>query len=66
MLVNGTELSLQDLSAPEPAALLEHFSLDPRAIAIERNGQIVPRAAWDQVRFEDGDRVELIRFVGGG
>ena len=66
MVVNGKELQLDELAAATPAALLEHYALDPRTIAIERNGAILPRQEWQSARFADEDRIELIRFVGGG
>lgn len=66
MLVNGSEFSLGQLAAPEPLALIDHFQLDPRSVAVERNGQIVPRSEWPGLRLADDDRIELIRFVGGG
>lgn len=39
---------------------------DPARVAVERNGAIVPKADYDSVRFEEGDSVEVVSFVGGG
>ena len=47
-------------------ALLERFELDPRKIAVERNLEIVPRSAYAKVEVKDGDRLEIVQFVGGG
>jgi thiamine biosynthesis protein ThiS len=46
--------------------LVEQLSLAPQRIAIEVNRQIVPRANWEQTQVHDGDRVEIVHFVGGG
>lgn len=35
-------------------------------IAVERNGEIVPRAQYGSTILADGDRLEIVRFVGGG
>jgi sulfur carrier protein len=35
-------------------------------VAIERNLEILPRAAWPETRVESGDRFEIVQFVGGG
>jgi sulfur carrier protein len=46
--------------------LLEHMGLQGKRIAIERNGEIVPRSKFDQPLLADGDRVEIVVAVGGG
>ncbi|MEM7328352.1 MAG: sulfur carrier protein ThiS [Pseudomonadota bacterium] len=48
------------------AALVETLSGDPRGIAIERNLEIVPKAEHGLTMLEDGDRLEVVQFVGGG
>jgi sulfur carrier protein len=35
-------------------------------IAVELNLEIVPRAQWESVQLKDGDRLEIVHFVGGG
>ena len=35
-------------------------------IAVERNGEIVPKASYGETRLQDGDVVEVVNFVGGG
>jgi thiazole synthase len=47
-------------------AMLQSLGLDPAKIAVERNLQIVPRSAYDQVAVADGDRFEIVHFIGGG
>ncbi|MEM6454528.1 MAG: sulfur carrier protein ThiS [Acidobacteriota bacterium] len=48
------------------AGLLAHLGRDPRVVALERNAEIVPRARFDDVAIEAGDRLELVQFVQGG
>lgn len=66
MIVNGEQLELGQLAGRSPGALISHLALDPRSVALERNGAIVPRATWETVQLEESDQIELIRFVGGG
>ena len=47
-------------------AMLLSLGLDPAKIAVERNLQIVPRSTYDQVPVHDGDRFEIVHFIGGG
>ncbi|WP_241095032.1 sulfur carrier protein ThiS [Marinicauda algicola] len=46
--------------------LLEELELDPRKVAVERNLEIAPRSAYDEIEIEAGDRLEIVQFVGGG
>jgi thiazole synthase len=47
-------------------ALLRTLSLDPRKIAVERNREIVPRSIYGSVLVSDGDKLEIVHFIGGG
>ena len=47
-------------------ALTERLALNARQVAIERNRQIVPRSAYADTPLTDGDRIEIVRFIGGG
>lgn len=47
-------------------ALVESLSLAPERIAVELNGEVVRRADWPRVTLSEGDRVEVVHFVGGG
>jgi thiamine biosynthesis protein ThiS len=47
-------------------ALVESLSLAPERIAIEVNGEVVRRAEWPRVTLKEGDRIEVVHFVGGG
>jgi sulfur carrier protein len=64
IIVNGTERSLPDGSTV--AQLIEQMSLTGRRIAVERNGEIVPKSLHPQVMLADGDRLEIVVAVGGG
>jgi len=48
------------------AALLEQLALEPARVAVERNRQLVRRAAFAQTALADGDTLEIVTFVGGG
>jgi thiamine biosynthesis protein ThiS len=48
------------------AQLLELLQLEGALVAVERNQTIVPRNAFDRTSLLDGDRLEIVRFVGGG
>jgi thiamine biosynthesis protein ThiS len=48
------------------AALVEGLGLDSRKVAIELNLEIVPRSAYAATRLADGDRIEIVHFIGGG
>jgi thiazole synthase len=47
-------------------ALLAGLGLDPAKIAIERNLEIVPRSQYEAVTVDEGDRLEIVHFIGGG
>lgn len=46
--------------------LLDHLALHGKRIAVERNGEIVPRSKFEQPILVDGDRLEIVVAVGGG
>ncbi len=46
--------------------LLEQMQLQKRRIAVERNGEIVPRSRFAETALSDGDRIEIVIAVGGG
>ncbi|MEE9379870.1 MAG: sulfur carrier protein ThiS [Hyphomonadaceae bacterium] len=46
--------------------LVASLGPDPRGIAIERNLEIVPKSEHGVTKLSDGDRLEVVRFVGGG
>jgi len=62
--LNGETRRLE--AAQNVRGLLESLGLDPAKIAVERNLEIVPRSAYGQVALADGDRLEIVHFIGGG
>ncbi|HUQ25038.1 MAG TPA: sulfur carrier protein ThiS [Burkholderiales bacterium] len=48
------------------SALIEKMALAGKKIAVERNGEIVPRSLHREILVEDGDRLEIVVAVGGG
>jgi thiamine biosynthesis protein ThiS len=46
--------------------LLETLELQPGLVVVERNREILTRSRYDEVEVRDGDRLELVHFVGGG
>jgi sulfur carrier protein len=62
--VNGREVELS-----RPTALpdyLRGLGVDPRAVAVEHNGEIIQRNVYDACLLREGDVVEIVRMVGGG
>jgi sulfur carrier protein len=48
------------------SALIEQMGMKADRVAVERNGEIVPRGRWTETTLQDGDRLEIVHFVGGG
>jgi thiazole synthase len=64
VIVNGEPRAFsQPLSV---CGMLAALGLDPKKIAVERNLEIVPRSTYDSVMVLDGDRYEVVHFIGGG
>ena len=61
--VNGTEL---DIAGKTVSEYLATTNYDPKRIAVERNGDIVFNSQYDVTILKDGDRLEIVGFVGGG
>ena len=64
VFVNGEARDLPDGATVE--TLLVALAIDRRRIAVERNLEIVPRAAHATTPLAEGDRVEIVTMVGGG
>jgi len=64
LLINGEERSFgDDLTL---AALVDQLGLKADRVAVELNQNIVRRDDWAGTRLRDGDRLEVVHFVGGG
>ena len=64
VVVNGEDRVFDGVKTV--AALVDALQLDGRKLAIERNLEIVPRSAYDRTALCDGDRIEIVHFIGGG
>lgn len=64
LTVNGENLALEGVA--DVAALVTALGLDSRKVAVERNLEIVPRSAYGRTALADGDRIEIVHFIGGG
>jgi sulfur carrier protein len=63
LIINGED---RDVAAGTVLALLEELGLNPKATVVERNQEIVDRAAYGGTALAAGDVLELVRIVGGG
>jgi sulfur carrier protein len=64
VIVNGAQHRLEQ--PLDVAALIARLELQGKRIAVERNGEIVPKSAHRTTRVADGDRLEIVVAVGGG
>jgi thiamine biosynthesis protein ThiS len=64
LTVNGESRTFDRV--PDVAALVAALGLDGRKVAVERNLEIVPRSAYGRTPLADGDRIEIVHFIGGG
>ncbi|CAM3755335.1 sulfur carrier protein ThiS [Marinicrinis lubricantis] len=63
--VNGDTLELPD-TVGTVSQLLSHFGLDGKIAIVELNEQVLEKSGHDEARLTEGDRVEIVHFVGGG
>ncbi|MDE6349798.1 MAG: sulfur carrier protein ThiS [Oscillospiraceae bacterium] len=61
--INGEERQNAGKTLAEYLATTDY---DPKRIAVERNGAIVPKAQYADTVLQDGDTIEVVSFVGGG
>lgn len=61
--VNG---EAREIAASTIAILVDELGLDRRKVAVERNLEIVPRSLHAATALSEGDRIEIVQFVGGG
>ncbi|MGA7219192.1 MAG: sulfur carrier protein ThiS [Candidatus Sulfotelmatobacter sp.] len=67
--INGEESTFAETEASAAfmlAALIESLNMKSDRVAVELNRDIVPRDRWPQTQLKDGDRLEIVHFVGGG
>jgi thiamine biosynthesis protein ThiS len=64
LVVNGEDRGFA--SPLTLAGLLEQLGMKQDRVAVELNRNIVPRGQWVEMALSDGDRLEIVHFVGGG
>ncbi len=64
LVVNGEERQVEPSTTVKQ--LLAALGLAETLVAVERNEEVVPRARHESTELEDGDRIEVVHFVGGG
>ena len=64
LTINGEPRTFDGVA--DVAALVALLGLDGRKVAVERNLEIVPRSAYGRTALAEGDRIEIVHFIGGG
>ena len=64
LFLNGEPASVPD--GVTVAAFLEKLGLPQKGVAVERNREIVSKSAYAATVLTEGDRIEIVQFVGGG
>jgi len=63
IVINGQEQTFSPITL---ARLIEQLGMKQDRVAVELNRNIVPRAQWAETNLAEGDRLEIVHFVGGG
>ncbi len=67
LVINGQPRTFAELAdASSVLDLLTALGLKGDRVALERNGEIVSRTAWEQTHLIENDKIEIVHFVGGG
>jgi len=64
LLINGDEKTFG--SPLTLAALVDTLGMKSDRVAVELNRDIAPRSTWAEIQLKEGDRLEIVHFVGGG
>jgi sulfur carrier protein len=64
LIINGEEQHFESVSTL--ASLIDHLGIKGDRVAVELNRDIVSRAKWAETPLNDGDKLEIVHFVGGG
>ncbi|MEK4359319.1 sulfur carrier protein ThiS [Paenibacillus sp. FSL M7-1455] len=65
LIINGNAVQVPE-SVTKVARLLAHFGLDRQVVVVEINGNILEKNEHKDADVRNGDRIELVHFVGGG
>ena len=63
LMINGEQVEAAGKTLSD---YLKEAGYDTRGIAVERNGEVIPRSRYDSTILKDGDQVELVHCVAGG
>lgn len=67
IVLNGQPRTFTTLpESPSLENLIREMGLKSDRVAVEHNGEIVPRSTWSDAKVREGDRLEVVHFVGGG
>ncbi len=64
LFINGNQKTFDD--SLSLAQLIDQLGMKGDRVAVELNREIVARAQWPETRLNEGDRLEVVHFVGGG
>ncbi len=64
IILNGEEINLDQIS--NIFDLVKKFDLDTKKVAVERNLEVIPQSEFGETNINEGDRIEIIHFIGGG
>lgn len=65
LVINGQQVTVENqINCVKD--LLNHFKLQDRIVVVEQNGEIVEKEQYHVQRVNDGDKIEIVQFVGGG
>lgn len=67
VILNGNPRDFQQLSnGTSVTEVVNEMELRPDRVAVELNGEIALRRQWSELQVHDGDKLEVVHFVGGG
>jgi thiamine biosynthesis protein ThiS len=64
LTINGEDHEFTSISSLSD--LLQQLGMKPDRVAVELNRELVPRDHWNKTQLSDGDKLEIVHFVGGG
>jgi len=65
LLINGDRVEVPGMVATV-SELLKHFGMEQKVVIVELNERILEKAEHQETRLSDGDKIEIVHFVGGG
>jgi thiamine biosynthesis protein ThiS len=64
LTINGEDREFSSISTI--SSLLDQLGMKPDRVAVELNRELIPRDRWATTELSDGDKLEIVHFVGGG